>query len=384
MNKKTMMKKGIINISSAIILAACGSSNSDQNIERLQQQKDSLKTIYDDLAKQIADIDVQLAVLDTNTRFALVTTKKVEVKSFKHFFDVQGIVEVGGEALIYPEVLGRIISINKKEGMKITKGDVIAKIDAGVLQSTIKEVETSYNLAKQLFDKQKRLWNEKIGSEVQYLQAKTNKESLKQKLITLKEQVDMYTIKAPFTGVIDEIMPKIGEAANPSIPIARIINNDEAYIKADVSEDYTTRIAEGSYVKVYFSSLDKEYETTITRIGSFINPGNRTFKISINLNDFKGGVKPNMLADLKIQDFKQDTAVVLPTGIIQQDREGREYIYLTTQKGKATIVKKAVIKTGLSYKNETIVVEGLKGAEEYIDKGARSIQNGDQVEIAKQ
>ena len=377
------MKKAVLYISSVMILVACGSSNTDKNVEALQQQKDSLKTIYDGLAKQIADVDLQLAALDTNARFALVTTKKVEVKPFKHFFDVQGIVEVGGEALIYPEAPGRIISINKKEGTRVTKGEIIAKLDVGVLQSTIKEVETNYDLVKDLFEKQERLWKEKIGSEVQYLQAKTNKESLEQKLKTLKEQADMYTIRAPFTGIIDEIMPKIGEAANPIMPVARIINNDEVFIKADVSEDYTTRISEGSYVKVYFSSLDETFETRISRIGNFINPGNRTFKISIDLNDFKGNVKPNMLADIKIQDFKQDTAIVLPTSIIQQDREGSEYIYLTTKKGGATLVKKAVIKTGLSYQNETIVIKGLEGEEEYIDKGARSIQNGDQVEISK-
>lgn len=377
------MKKGIIYISSAIILIACGTSNTNENVAVLQQQKDSLKTIYDELAQKISDIDEQLAALDTNVRFALVTTKNVEVKPFKHFFDVQGIVEVGGEALIYPEVPGRIISINKKEGIRVAKGDVIAKLDAGVLQSTIKEVETNYELVKNLYEKQERLWKDKIGSEIQYLQAKTNKESLEQKLKTLKEQMDMYIIRAPFAGVLDEIMPKTGEGASPMMPIARIINNDEVYIKADVSEDYITKISEGSYVKVYFSSLEKEYETKINRIGSFINPGNRTFKISIDLNDFDGLVKPNMLADIKIQDFEQDTAIVLPSNVIQQDREGNEYIYLTSRKRGAVLVNKILIKTGISYQNETIVIKGLSGEEEYIDKGARSVQHGDQIEVAK-
>ena len=377
------MKKRIIYASTALILFACGSSNTDKNVAALQYQKDSLKSIYDDLAKQIAELDLQLAALDTNLKFDLVTTENVTIKPFKHFFDVQGVVEVGGEAVIYSQVPGRIISINKKEGARVNKGDVIVQLDAGVLQSTIKEVETNYEFAKDIFEKQQRLWNDKIGSEVQYLQAKTTKESLEQKLKTLKEQVDMYTIRAPFTGVIDEIMPKIGETANPIMPVARIINNDEVYIKADVSEDYISKISEGSYVKVYFASLQKEYESTISRIGNFINPGNRTFKISISLNDFNGEVKPNMLADIKIQDFNQDIAFVLPSRIIQQDREGAEYIYLTTKKGQAVIVSKAIIKTGLSYQNETIVLDGLKGGEEYIDKGARSVQQGDQVEVAK-
>jgi len=378
------MKKGIIYISTAMFLFACGPSNLDKNVEALKDQKDSLKTIYDDLAQQIAKIDIQLAALDTNLRLALVTTSNVEVKPFKHYFDIQGFVEVGGEALIYPEAQGRIISISKKEGSRVTKGDVIAQLDARVLQSTIKEVETNLKLVKELYEKQERLWKQNIGSELQYLQAKTNKEALEQKLRTLKEQLDMYTIKAPFTGVIDEIIPKNGEAANPIMPIARIINNDEVYIKADVSEDYISKINEESLVKVYFSSLEKEFETKISRIGSYIKPENRTFKISINLDDFDGPIKPNMLADIKIQDFNKDTAVVLPSRIIQQDRQGNEYIYLIRKEGSANLVQKAIIKTGLSYKNETIIIDGLIGEEEYIDKGARSVQDGDQIELAKE
>ena len=135
---------------------------------------------------------------------------------------------------------------------------------------------------------------------------------------------------------------------------------------------------------MYFSSLEKEFETTISRIGSYIKPENRTFKISVNLDDFKGPIKPNMLADIKIQDFNQDSAVVLPSRIIQQDRQGNEYIYLIQKEGSANLVQKAIIKTGLSYKNETIIIDGLIGEEEYIDKGARSVQDGDQIELAKE
>lgn len=375
------MKKVIIYLSAAIILASCGSKGKDE-IAVLQQQKDSLKTIYDDVAQQIAKIDEQLKDLDTTVKHPLVTVNKVEVSEFSHYVDVQGVVETGGNALLYPEVPGKISAILLKEGSRVNKGDVILKLDAGALASTIKEVETNYELANEMFEKQDRLWKQKIGSEVQYLQAKTNKESLEQKLKTLHEQLDMYNVKAPFSGVIDEISPKVGEGANPAFPVARVINYNDTYIKADVSENYIETIKSGNQVKVNFPNLHKEFETTISRNGDFINPNNRTFKVNINIDEHKDNVKPNLLADLSIRDFKQDTAVVIPSRIIQQDRQGNDYIFIIKEEGKKKLAEKMIIKTGLSYNGITLVLEGLKGGESYIDKGARSIQDNDIVEVA--
>lgn len=379
------MKKLITLLSVTIFIVACGSdAETNADIATLQHKKDSLKSVYTEVANQIAQIDEQLKSLDTTIQLPLVTTKKVTIKPFSHFVEIQGTVETGGNALVYPEANGTIISISAKEGMKVNKGDVILKIDAGMLQSTLKEVETQSELANQIYEKQERLWNDKIGSEIDYLQAKTNKEALDQKLKTLREQLEMYTVKAPFSGVIDEISPKIGEAANPMAPVARVINYDDTYIKADVSEDYITSIKEGTKAKIYFSSLNKEYDAEIDRAGDFINPGNRTFKIHISLNDVKENLKPNLLADIRVQDFHQDTAVVIPSSIIQQDRNGNDYVYLLDKSENKTTVKKTILKTGLSYKNETIVLSGLNGNENYIDKGSRSVQTGDEVEVTKE
>lgn len=365
-----------------LFLLACGSSTeSNVDIQLLHQKKDSLKEIHEKISAEIALIDEQLKTLDTNVSLPIVTTKPIEIKPFNHFVEIQGAVETGGNALVFPEAAGTIIAIVIKEGAKVNKGDAILKIDAGMLQSTVKEVETNYDLAKQIFEKQERLWKDNIGSEVNYLQAKTNKEALEQKLKTLHEQLDMYTVRAPFSGVVDEIMPKIGEAANPAMPVARVINYDERYIKADVSEDYITSIKEGTLVKVYFSSLDKEYEAEVERTGKYINPNNRTFKIQVSLNDIQESLQPNLLADIRVRDFYEEKAVVIPTNIIQQDRKGNEYVYLIDKQGVKTLVKKAIIKTTYSYNNETIVTSGLKGDEVLIDKGARSVQANDEVEV---
>ena len=232
------MKKITLIISVASILFACGSGQEgSQDVLVLQEKKDSLKTVYEDIASQIAAIDEQLKELDTTISLPFVTTKTVENKAFSHYVEIQGAVETGGNAAVFPEAMGTITSIMVKEGQKVNKGDVILRIDAGMLLSTLKEVETSYDLANDIFEKQERLWKQKIGSEVDYLKAKTNKESLEQKQKTLNEQIDMYTVRAPFAGVVDEILPKIGEAANPAMPVARVINYDDTYIKADVSED---------------------------------------------------------------------------------------------------------------------------------------------------
>ncbi len=378
------MKKLVLSLSIASIIVSCGSdTTSDKSVLALQQKKDSLKTIYDDVAAQIALIDEQLKALDTTILLPLVTTKAIENKSFSHFVEIQGAVETGGNATLFPEAMGTITSIVAKEGQKINKGDVILRIDAGMLQSTLKEVETSYELAKEIFEKQERLWKQKIGSEVDYLQAKTNKESLEQKQKTIHEQLEMYTVRAPFSGTVDEIMPKVGEAANPAIPVARVINYDDTYIKADVSEDYISTIKDGTFSKVYFPSLGKEVEAKVDRTGNYINPKNRTFKVHISLNQVEENLQPNLLADIKIRDFHQDNAIVIPSSIIQQDRQGNEYIYLLDTKGAKHMVKKAVLKTGYSYGEETMILSGLEGNEVFIDKGGRSVQAGDEVEVAK-
>lgn len=376
------MKKLVLTISAASIIIACGSGNEEnKDIASLKQKKDSLKTVYEEIAIQIAEVDEQLKAMDTTISLPIVTTKIVENKPFSHFVEIQGAVETGGNATLYPEAMGTITSIVAKEGQRVNKGDVVLRIDAGALASTLKEVETNYDLAKDIFEKQERLWKQKIGSEVDYLKAKTNKEALEQKQKTLKEQLDMYTVKAPFSGIVDEIMPKLGEAANPAMPVARIINYDDTYIKADVSEDYITTIKEGTLAKVYFPSLNKEFDAKVDRAGSYINPKNRTFKVHISLNEIEGDLQPNLLADIRIQDFHQKQAIVIPTKIIQQDRKGNEYVYLLKNKGANHFVDKAILKTGFSYNKETIVLEGLKGDEVYLDKGARSVQAGDEVEV---
>lgn len=377
------MKQSIIILGMALLAFSCGNNNGNDSLSALKEKKDSLKTVYDDIASQIAIIDQQIKAADTTLRLPLVTLSSVELKTFNHFVDVQGAVETGGNALLYPETPGIITAILVKEGSRVNKGDVILKIDADVVLSTLNEIETQLELAKQIFERQERLWKEKIGSEIQYLQAKTNKESLEQKLKTVKQQANMSVVKSPITGVVDEILPKVGEAANPGMPVARVINYNETYIKADVSEHYISVLKEGTLVNVNFPTINKSFECKLSRVSDFINPNNRSFKIYIDLLNVKADLKPNLLADISIRDYSQDSAVVILSSIIQQDRSGDNYVYVIEEKQSQKFVKKIIVKPGLSYNGHTVVLEGLTGNEKYIDKGSRSVQDGDQVEVVK-
>jgi membrane fusion protein, multidrug efflux system len=379
------MKKVIITLLAAATLVACEAPKDESQLGKLKQEKDSLKEVYTGIAKRMSELDFQISTLDTATeiRVPLVTVAPIKVKGFEHYFVVQGAVEADKNALVYPEVMGEIVSIRVQEGQAVNKGDVIMELDAKLVRSQIKELETSYAFVKDMYEKQEKLWNQKIGSEVQYLEAKNNKERMEQSMKTLKAQLDLYIVRAPFAGTVDEIVPKVGEAAAPQMPVARVVNLNQVYIKSDVSENYISSVKKGTTANVYFSSLDKSFVTSVNRSGDYINANNRTFKVRFDIDNGSGELIPNMLADISILDYALDSAVVIPTKIIQEDRQSNEYVYVMSKSGGESTVKKVVINTGMSYNGETVILKGLSGDEMYIDQGARSVQDGDIVEVAK-
>ena len=266
-------------------------------------------------------------------------------------------------------------------GQKVNVGQTLVILDTEIIQKNIDEVKTAYDLVKTLFEKQEKLWQQKIGSEMQYLEAKNRKESLDQKLETLNAQLDKALIKAPFSGIIDEIFPKEGEMANPMFPVLRMVNLDRVYIVSDVSEDYLGKVKVGSFVRAEFPSLETSFKAKINRIGSYINAKNRTFKVYVDLNNKDNILKPNLLSVLNIRDFEQDSAVVVPSNIIQQDASGADFLFIIEKNSETLKAKKIVVKTGKLYKGETMIKNGLKGDEEIIIKGARSIKGGQEIKI---
>ena len=383
MRQKTNLMLLVAFIGLGTIFAGCAATTPETELAQLTVEKDSLKKAKKTIAKRLNEIDNLLEQLDTTIvkNIALVSVTQYPERKFDHFFDVQGVVETDQNAMIYAEVSAKVEDIKVTEGMRVKKGQLIMKLDDQILQNNIDEVQNQLDLAEIRYKKQKNLWDQKIGSEFQYLEAKNNRDALVKKLKTFESQRKMYFVTAPFNGVVDEIVPKEGEIASPMSMLVRLINLSSMYMKADISESYIGKVKEGDTVLVRFPSIDRQMKTTIGRVGNYINPNNRTFKIKLYLpnNDFK--LKPNLLGELSIRDFSADKAVVIPSRIIQQTPTGAEFVYTLDNESGADRAKKAVITTGLSYKGETHILSGLAGNEKILTKGARSVKDGELVEV---
>ena len=341
-----------------------------------------LKSRNDAFNEKITAIDKQLADLEGKvTKVTLVSSHQLSPKKFEHYFETYGSIESGQNVSVNIEAPGIINRINVEVGQKVSMGQTLAVLDSKVLQNTIDEVQTSLNLATTVFEKQEKLWNQEIGSELQFLEAKSRKEGMEERLNALETQRDMYIIKAPFSGVVDEIFYKEGEMGNMIIPLLRLINLREVYLVADISEQYIGTVVPGVSVIAVFPTSDSAYQATISRSGSSIKASNRTFKIYVDLKNANGLLKPNLLGVLHIKDFEKDSATVVPTSTIQQDALGQEFVYVLQRGDERILVLKTPITTGLTYGNETMVVKGLQGAEEIVLKGARNIKDGQEVKI---
>lgn len=365
----------------AVAVVAC--KPKADGIDKLKEQRDSLKTLRDDVSMQIKTIEAQIALLDTNIkeRVTSITTLVLEPTTFEHFFTVQGVAETDQNAQIFPEAPGKITAIKTKEGDRVSKGQVLMTIDSKVITNQIDELKSRLALVKTVYEKQEKLWKQNIGSEIQYLEAKNNFESLKQNLETLEAQRSLYTITAPFGGIVDEINPKVGEMASPAMPAIRLINTDNMYIKADITERYLGEVKPGDIVLINFPGVEEKVESKIERIGNYINPNNRTFKIKLNINNKNNNLKPNMLGELKVRDYVSDSAIVIPASLIQMTPSGEEFVYAVKNQDGKTIAQKISIKSGITYNNMIEIIEGLTANEILIDKGARSIKDGDIVKI---
>ena len=278
--------------------------------------------------------------------------------------------------------MGLINNILVAEGQKVSQGQVLAQLDNRIIRDQIGELQNSYELAKTTFEKQSRLWEQKIGSEMQYLQAKTQKESLESSIATLNSQLAKSQVKAPFAGTIDAIFPKQGEMGSPQMPILRIVNTDKMYIKSDVSEQHLSAVKEGTPVQVFFPGMDKTVETSISEISRYINPENRSFKVRVDLAKGEANLRPNQMAHMKINDYGDKEAIVLPTSIVMQTAAGEDFVYVLEEKEGKAFAKKIFVKTGFEYEGRTEILEGLEKDMQVISEGAKSVRDGQRVRLS--
>jgi membrane fusion protein (multidrug efflux system) len=317
-----------------IIGFSCGGGEANPEIEKLIQKRDSLKALHADIGKALSEVENQIAKLDTSIerRYVYVTLSDIEKSAFEHSFQVHGNVEADASMSLYPEMPGNIKKVYVNEGQSVTSGQVLAELDLSVLYNQREEIKTSYELAKQIFEKQEKLWKDKIGSEVQYLEAKTRKESLESTLAAIDANIKKGKIIAPVNGTVDEIFMNGGELANPALPVIRLVNANNVYIKADVSEEYTGIIEKGTKVKVEIPSVGFSIDTVVSHVSQFINPNNRSFKVRVDLENKKQKLKPNLLAILSITDLSTKSDFVVPSKAVQQDIKGNNYVFIADKK----------------------------------------------------
>jgi RND family efflux transporter MFP subunit len=376
------MKNISILIISLATLISCGDEVKKTSISDLNSQKNSLITQIDSLNKQLKIVENQLSKLDTTQKLHVVTILPVKNELFKHYIDIQGVVKADKNIEIRPELGGTVTAIYVKEGQKVAAGQTLIQLDDAALKNNIAELTTQLNLAKTTFERQERLWNQKIGSEMQYLQAKAQKESLESNLASLKTQARKMKIIAPFSGIVDDVFPKVGELTSPQTATVRLINLDNVYIEADVTETYLPVVKIGTETILNFPSIGKEISAAITQIGNYINPDNRSFKTRINITNKDNSIKPNLLANLKIVDFKEE-GIIIPSTLVQKDQQGNDYVFTLNSTNGENLVEKKLIKILKEYNNEVFITEGLTATDTLINKGARIVKAGDIVKINK-
>ena len=362
----------------AVVLVSCSSGNAghDDRQEKQAQLAEYKQQVHD-LNLKIKELEVELSKTADVERVEVVLTE-LQAADFEHFIEVTGSVEADQEVNVSPEGSGQILDIKVKEGQRVAKGTVLAVLNSEPIDRSIEQTKINLELAQTTFERQKNLWNQNIGSELQYLQAKSNKESLEKQLENLEAQKDMSIIKAPVSGILDVIYQKQGQIASPQIPFGKIVNIDKIKIYADVSESYLTKINENDEVSVYFPAIGEERKTKIQLIGNYIDPDNRTFRIRLDLKNQDKMIKPNMEAVVKIRDYAAKDAIVIPSLLIKEDFKGK-YTYVAEKGQRGLVAKKVYVTPGVSNNNTTEVKEGLSVGIEIISEGFSQIFDGSPI-----
>jgi len=312
----------------------------------------------------------------------LVATATIDLKDFKRFVEVQSVVESDDVVMVTSEVGGRIILYQVKEGQYVKKGQLLAKVDLEQIDKQEAELSKSLELAVELYERQSRLWKQNIGSEVQYLQAKNNKERIEKTMETMHFQKRKANVYAPISGVIDQEFLKLGDLAGPGMPIVQIINTRKVKVVANVPESYLGKIKKGEKVTIKFPALDQTTTARVSQLGRTINPANRTFEVEVELPNKQGILKPNLLSLMLINDFSTTNSVVIPIDLVQQEVSGKQYVYTVATGENGPIAKKIYIEIGENYEGEVVITNGLTGSETLITKGARNLSDGEFIEIA--
>jgi membrane fusion protein, multidrug efflux system len=376
----TPMKNILLLVTAALVLSCNTSVKESQSLTELKTKKAALITKIDRFSKELKAIESAISELDTLQKLMTVTSIKAEVKGFNHYIEVQGTVKADQTIELHAEMGGTVTAILVKEGQNVLKGQLLATLDSDVIDSSVLQLETQLALATTTYERQSRLWEQNIGSEIQYLQSKAQKESLENNMKSLKAQARKMKITAPFSGIIDQIFAKTGELTSPQMPFLRLVNLNNVYVESEVTETYLRSIKKGTDVFLNFSSIGVSIEASISQVGNFINPNNRSFKTRIDLQNPNNELKANMLTDIKINDFKA-SGIVIPSRLVQKDSNDQTFVYTIEPNGSHHKVVKTYVTEAMNYDNQSYISEGLVSNSVLIDKGARLVNNHEDVKL---
>jgi RND family efflux transporter MFP subunit len=374
------MKKYFILFAILGFAAACGGPNKSSKLE-----KDKAKLA--DLKKQDADLRQKIETLqDTinseggkEIKTVKVVTKDIVTQPFKHYVEVQAEIYGQDNINVSPEMPGVVKSLSVTEGNTVTKGQVLATLDDAVIQQNLAEMQSQLELTKTLYEKQKNLWDQKIGTEVQYLNAKTNYESMQKRLAALQQQADMAQIKSPIDGTVDAVNIKVGESVAPGMPTITVVNTQQLKVKGNIAEAFISDIHAGDSLMIRFPDLGKEIASTATYVSHAIDPINRTFMVEVALPQ-NPDYHPNMIALMKIVDYSAKVATVIPINVVQSDPTGT-FVFVAVQSGATMVAKKQPITVGKVNNGMAEILSGVKPGDKLITVGYEDLNNGDAVSM---
>jgi len=388
------MKKSIILIGAAVLLFACGGDKEQSveeviatnNLEEIRKKKEAVSVLQSTYTEQLEMLNAKISTLDTNKKIALISSFTAQKEVFNHYIELQGNVSTNNLVVIMSEAPGILKTVFVKEGQTVSKGQQLAKIDDGGLTPQLAQMKIQRDLAKTTFERQERLWKQKIGSEIQFLQAKTNYEAQEKTVNQIEEQIAKTVVIAPFSGTIDEVITEQGNMVSPGMSqLFRIVNLNDMHIETDVPERHITTVTKGKSVEVELAVLGEKLLAKVAQVGSFINPANRTFKVEIPVSNEHKLIKPNLTAKIRINDYTNESALLIPQSIISENAKGEEYLYVIENKiNNVGIAKKIIIETGQTEGDYIEVLKGIEDGAEIILEGARSIKDGQEVKVITQ
>lgn len=384
------MKKVFFTVILSSFILSCSGNKSEstkdlitsKNLEGLKSQKEKKLKAFNALKNELKQINDAIVDLDPSEKLPLISMLEIKPENFDHYVEIQANVKTRNNVLLYPEYTGTLKAVYAQEGQKVKKGKLLAMIDDAGLKDQLEQLEIQAELSKTIFDRTQRLWDQNIGSEIQLLQAKTTYNSQLKSIAQLKKQLNRTKIYAPFSGTIDEIIANTGANMMPGqTPVMRIVNLSDMYAEADVPERYLSQIKRGTTAFVNIPVLNLELETNVRQTGTFINPVNRSFRVETPLENTSEMIMPNLNCKLKINDYSNPSALMIPLGVIKENANGQKYVYKLIPEDKKQVFRtqQALVELGKKSFDKVEVLSGIEIGDLIVEEGATIVEDNQRV-----